>query len=424
MNVKKLYLSYVKKNGGTVSRREFYKKFHKGQQEIMKNYGTWGNFIKECGCEPIRKTHTKHNLIKEYNNKCKKDNYWYNSAEWEKLKNVTHITNFIYRFKTWNNFLEECGFEFKKIRNSTKEQIIEEYKKICNQKKRQINSHEWAKLGKFTPMTISKKFGSWNNFIEECGFKANKTTYSQKEIIQIINKFIKNNNRIPRARDFKKSNPRYETILRVLDVKSWVDVLRKCGIEKTMWSCTHKLSVVWEDFIKEVCRELWPNCKLKPKIPINGGNIYPDIYLPDKNIIIDAKTSDYRRVKDKYIQLNRYRQVTLNIEYWCLYDYNNDLDIKCLFPKDIKILLEKNNKPLLIEKLNKFINMDDDIRKKCGLYTRKYLKEMFHKYKKDFGFFPNYDQMSETEGYPSPTTYKNVFGIPWSEFRKQEMLAF
>lgn len=53
-----------------------------------------------------------------------------------------------------------------------KENLIELYKKICKEEKKQITRKEWTNHSE-TPsdMPIRIKFRTWNNFVKECGFQ-------------------------------------------------------------------------------------------------------------------------------------------------------------------------------------------------------------------------------------------------------------
>lgn len=165
---------------------------------------------------------------------------------------------------------------------------------------------------------------------------------TDKELLQFIRYFYKEYKRAPLTSDFENTTkyPHFKTYYRHFKyyrkenkLSSWNDILELAGVSplnmRDLWSA-------WQYLVKKSAQLLEGNCLFQ--YCGFSLNFKPDIYIPSKNKIIDAATSNY---KDEH-KLKQYKkgiQYVDTIEYWCLnknntpgYDFPN---LKYIFANEL-----------------------------------------------------------------------------------------
>lgn len=428
-----------KKLNHTLKRREYDK--HRGEfphsSYIRKRFGTWNKFIELSGLKLNKKVgHSKQEILfdlKDIYNKlgympnCHKFNEEIKKLSLIENKNYPTISTVMERFGGWNNALKEAKIPINRKRYNTDQEMLSAIRSIAKKLGKtslQLREYEKNKGNLPSGSRIYQRFKGWNNALRIAGLKIeNISEYSKEQIIQKIRDFYQNKGYIPKPSDLRSTRPTYITIMRVLSVEKWVDVLKICGFSKSEYARIHNLAKVWENFIIDCCKEIYPDA-VHPNIIIrNNKRLRPDVFLTKRNKIIDAKTSDYTRIKDSYNQIEDYLKITKDIEYWCLYNKNKkkkDSRIKYVFADEIYQILTENNLNKLAIKCKKFIDGEESIREESGLYTKKILESKFIRFSKENKRFPSWNDFNKkNSGFPKPGTYSRIYKKPWSVIRKE-----
>jgi hypothetical protein len=137
---------------------------------ICRRFKTWKNAIEKAGLEK----HVHSRIIPEgalledlrmVANKLKKQSV--TRDEYELYGNHTSKT-YESRFKTWNNALEKAGLQKNLERNISDEQLFENLEEVWIRLGRQPkNSEMHHPLSKYSNVTYSTRFGSWNKALEK-----------------------------------------------------------------------------------------------------------------------------------------------------------------------------------------------------------------------------------------------------------------
>ena len=243
------------------------------------------------------------------------------------------------------------------------------------------------------------------------------STVSDEELLQIIKDFFNEFKRAPTTCDFENSDkyPHFKTYYRHFiyykpdtKVSCWNDILELAGVTpldyKDFWSAWQYLVEKSASILEGDC--LFQYCGF-------GLDFKPDIYIPSKNKVIDAATSNYA-CKHKIKQYKKATAKGASVEYWCLNKNNkpglNLPNLKYVFADEIIMrLAELGHDKLCYDIKNLYLVYKDfsnayiDHKKE---YVIKKLKEFYDlngrtPYSRDFICNP---------GYPSATTISTLFG--------------
>ena len=190
--------------------------------------------------------------------------------------------------------------------DSSKKDGHQKYCKDCNKiLNRQYKERKAAKEGRTMKAYEPKKY----------------STVTDEELLQFIRNFYKEYKRPPLTCDFENTTkyPHFKTYYRHFKyyrkenkLSSWNDILELAGVSplnmRDLWSA-------WQYLVEKSAQLLEGDCLFQ--YCGFSLNFKPDIYIPSKNKIIDAATSNY---KDEH-KLKQYKkgiQYVDTIEYWCL----------------------------------------------------------------------------------------------------------
>ena len=123
---------------------------------------------------------TKEQVIQSLRDEAEKLGHAPFKNEWHGVPGKTSIQNY---FGTWNNALKEAGIEPNLHMNPTREEIIDDIKQVAKNLGRPPKRAEYLELGKYTSID---KFGGWNSFIDEIGFKRMMNVTKQNLIDSLV----------------------------------------------------------------------------------------------------------------------------------------------------------------------------------------------------------------------------------------------
>ena len=138
------------------------------------------------------------------------------------------------RFGSWNKFLEAAGLEINRSRSAriANKKLIRQVKILATELGRTPIMEEFDKDPRMaSTATIRSKFGSWNNFIEAAGLKANKPRPSGDELIQQVQMLAQELGRTPTAKEFDADSRTAWTGTAQNRFGSWNKFLEAAGLK-------------------------------------------------------------------------------------------------------------------------------------------------------------------------------------------------
>ena len=243
------------------------------------------------------------------------------------------------------------------------------------------------------------------------------TTITDEELLSHLVNFYEKHKRAPVTSDFENRNnelPNMKTYYRHFKynrsknkVSSWNDILELAEISplnlKNFWSA-------WQYLVEKATTILEGDCLFQ----YNGfsNDFKPDIYIPSKNKIIDAATSNYID-KHKKQQFEKSKQYVDFVEYWCLLKKTKGLNIdglKYVYSTEIiERLIAINEFKLANEIKNintQYNELCESYKKHRKAYCIKKIQEFYIEYQRA----PMMKDLLHNPKYPSSTTIANLFG--------------
>jgi hypothetical protein len=123
---------------------------------------------------------TKEQVIQSLRDEAEKLGHAPFKNEWRGVPGKTSIQNY---FGTWNNALKEAGIEPNLHMNPTREEVIDDIKLVAKNLGRPPKRAEYLEMGKYTSIN---RFGGWNSFIDEIGFKRMMNVTKQNLIDSLV----------------------------------------------------------------------------------------------------------------------------------------------------------------------------------------------------------------------------------------------
>ena len=289
-------------------------------------------------------------------------------------------------------------FNLNRSRKDGHQKYCKECNKILN---RQYKERKAAKEGRTMKAYEPKKY----------------STVTDEELLQFIRNFYKEYKRAPLTSDFENTTkyPHFKTYYRHFKyyrkenkLSSWNDILELAGVSplnmRDLWSA-------WQYLVEKSAQLLEGDCLFQ--YCGFSLNFKPDIYIPSKNKIIDAATSNY---KDEH-KLKQYKkgiQYVDTIEYWCLnknntpgYDFPN---LKYIFADELIERLSVLGQFKLCEDIKNLYSIYENFNDSYIAHRKEYIINKLKKFHKINGRAPFHRELSCNPEYPSSTTVCNVFG--------------
>ena len=148
----------------------------------IKLFGSWNEFLKVAGLEVNTKTdYTKEELIRQVLMLAEELGRTPTTNEFKQDSRTASVSTVIKLFGSWNEFLEAAGLGVnrKPIRTYTKEELISQVQMLARELDRTPTHKEFSDDSRMASVSIVKRlFGSWNEFLEAAGLKANRVCKS------------------------------------------------------------------------------------------------------------------------------------------------------------------------------------------------------------------------------------------------------
>lgn len=342
--------SELKKQLGRTPRYEDVRKDYSGMLDaIHRIWGKYNDFLKSLNLSLNQKRWGKKECI----------------AEFEQIKSnlgkVPTIEDLqccfglfkaiIKRWKTYNNFLKELGYEPNFELKWSKERCIKEFSQLLPKSMIVPTAGELREKRPDLLAAIFLHCKSYRAFLIGQNLSPYQESWSKAKCISIFRDMMSSRLKPPSIDELAKINSKLLGAI-YRHFNSYNLFLQQNGYEVNYGFYDEKWEK-WENFVIKVCKELYPELEVKPRL---GNNKCPDIVVQDKGKvkIIDAKLNVFCKSIGKNI-IN-YKPFCDSLEFWCFYGKrkNPTRGIIIKNRKEIKNLLQKYAKNNLANKLDEF----------------------------------------------------------------------
>lgn len=243
------------------------------------------------------------------------------------------------------------------------------------------------------------------------------STVSDEELLQIIKDFFNEFKRAPTTCDFENTDkyPHFKTYYRHFiynksdtEVSSWNDILKLAGITpldyRDFWSA-------WQYLVEKAASILEGDCLFQ--YCGFGLDFKPDIYIPLKNKVIDAATSNYA-CKHKKKQYKKATDKGASVEYWCLNKNNKPglklPNLKYVFADEIIMRLSALGYDKLCYDIRNLHLVYKDFNEAYVEHKKEYVIKKLKEFHTINGRVPYTRDFIDNPSYPSSTTITTLFG--------------
>lgn len=199
---------------------------------FRKRFGSWNKSLKEVGLSPNKEIQVSgKELIEEIKELSEK----YCNGGTPTLSILKDFGRFsgkfyIDRFGSWNEAVKKAGFSPNPGGKISDEDLFQEMERVADECSREVPRQEdMEEYGKYSHGPYLDHFGSWNEALRECGFRAS-THYNENEIVNEIQKVSEKCGGRPTRREMKKHGNISTGAIRD-NLNSWNNALRKAGFK-------------------------------------------------------------------------------------------------------------------------------------------------------------------------------------------------
>ena len=330
----------------------------------VKMFGSWNNALKLAGLGiNVKKGYTNRELLGILRALSKELGRTPMMKDLIPRKNLPEATVFKDRFGSWNKTLEIAGLEVKYFfRKWTKEDIIKWLR------------YKYDELGK-TPgirdfdadpkapakNTVRKLFGNWTNALREAKIPV-KRFWSEKELIEVLQKLYLKLNRTPTREELKKDYDCPSLTPFIEKFGSYTAACLRAGLVPNDGR-NNKIWQNWEKHCVKMAKLIYGNVEVKNDKIVDG---VPDIYIPDKKLFIDAKTCGYKDFKE---QTKRYCSNGHSLEFWLIFKgiETKNKKVKYVYAEELAKRMKQSGREDFAAKCYQFIrNVFDEEQKVLG----------------------------------------------------------
>lgn len=330
----------------------------------FEKFGSWNNALKLAGLEiNLRRDYTKEELIDSLLKKAKELNQNPTSNDLGRKNNMPDRSTFDDRFGTWNNALKEAGLKINcYYRKWTKEEVIKWLQYKYKELGRTPGIRDFDKDPRSPAKnTVRKLFGNWTNAIREAKIPVRKY-HSKDELIQYLQKLAHKLNRTPTREDLKSDKCCPSLTPFVEKFKGYTSACLRAGLVPNDGR-NNKIWQGWQKHCERMARVIYGKIEVQKKGIVDG---FPDVYIPNENLFIDAKTCSYRDFKE---QIKRYCSNGHRLEFWLIFKgiETKRKKVKYVYAEELAEKMKKSGRGDLSAKCHQFIrNVFDEGQRVLG----------------------------------------------------------
>jgi len=136
----------------------------------QKRFGSWNNAVEACGLDVNREVNITDSEVINDIQRISEEYCDDDSPTSVDMKEYGRYSENIYLFNetSWDEYLEKSGFESKY--RISKQKLIQAINDLALKLDKTPSSRDMKEKGKYTPSPYRRVFGTWNNALEESGF--------------------------------------------------------------------------------------------------------------------------------------------------------------------------------------------------------------------------------------------------------------
>lgn len=232
--------------GRTPTSRDMANDGEHGSATYVSKFGSWNNAVREAGLEITRERDVPaENLVNEIERVAEKVGHAPTTTQM-KLHGDYGVTTYINRFGTWNDAVREAGFEPIRVKNVSKTDLLRALTDLSDELGRTPNAVEMDTDGKYSVGTYDRRFGSWNNALEEAGLDLNnRSNIKKSKLLDGLRLLGDELGRTPRAVDMDMTGP-YSASVYGRTFESWNSAIRQAGFEPNVRNDIPKSELISE----------------------------------------------------------------------------------------------------------------------------------------------------------------------------------
>lgn len=172
------------------------------------------------------------NILRNFSHK---NNRTPSEGDFMKVKNTKYPSymTYIKRFGSWNNSLKTAGLCINEFHhnNLSDEELLNYLVKFKEKNGKTPINDDFGNDPEYPcQKTYTERFGSWNKALELAGLSVNYQNHTEDELLSSLNKFYKENNKVPTQRDFV-NNPKYPAYSNyIYKFGTWNEALKKANL--------------------------------------------------------------------------------------------------------------------------------------------------------------------------------------------------
>jgi hypothetical protein len=153
------------------------------------------------------------------------------------------------KFGSWNEAIEEAGFETNKEGSIAKSDLRDELERLADQLGRTPTSRDMAEDGKYATSNYSRKFGSWNDAVREVGLEPTRDRdVPREELIDEIQRLAEELGGPPTVAEMKEHGD-YGVKTCSNEFGTWNEALKTAGV-----GTNREKDVAQSDLLAEIHR--------------------------------------------------------------------------------------------------------------------------------------------------------------------------
>lgn len=297
------------------------------------------------------KKNTKNYLIKKLKEFYNKKGRVPICSDASRKNNMPDRSVFEMKFGSWNNALIAADLNINKTyRKWNKEGIIYWLRKKYDELGQTPGIGDFDKDSEAPGKnTVRKLFGNWTNALREAKLPV-KRFNSKKELINLLKRLYKQLNKTPTRTDINnaKGFPSYTPFVNKFG--SYTSACLSAGLipndgrNNNIWKS-------WERHCFDMAKVMYKDIEIKKESIVEG---VPDIFVKNKNILIDAKTCGYKDFKE---QIKKYCKGDYKLEFWCIFRgiENKSKKITYVYAEDLAKKMKKLGRNDLAIRCHQFL---------------------------------------------------------------------
>ena len=223
-----------------------------GSTTYEREFGSWNEAIEEAELDRnIQRNITTSELIEQLIQFADELGRTPTKPEMNK-KGPYAATTYLRKFGSWNEALEQAGLQINIEKNISDDNLIEEIKRLADELDRTPSRRDMDQYGEFSSNSYLRSFSSWNQALREAGYKINKLEkIPRSKLLCEVNALADEIGSTPTQQQMK-NHGRYGYTAYKNEFGNWISAIKEAGLEVNI-SSRHNIS---EERLKDEIQSL------------------------------------------------------------------------------------------------------------------------------------------------------------------------